>query len=198
LTEELPIVIGKRGLRGKIENPQELNRQGGSVAVRFEHGQTAYVSTDLLEKRADGNYYLPLTVDQLKSTTTQTEKLIVIPVMEEEISVSKQERLRGRIRVTKKVHEEERVVDLPTIEEEIQVNRVARDMIVDQPVDIRREGDTTIIPVMEEVLVVEKRYRLKEEIHITKQRKETHRSEQHMLQKEEVLVERIEEKDIHG
>lgn len=198
MTDELPIVIGKRGLRGRIENPEEINHPGGNVTVRFDHGQTVYIPADLFEKQADGNYLIPLTIDQLKTGSAHAEKLAVIPVIAEEISISKREKLRGKVRVTKHVREEERVIDLPTIYEEVEVRRVPRDQLIDQPAQIRREGETLIIPVMEEVLVVEKRYRLKEEVYVTKQRKETHRSEQHMLRKEEVLTERLEGGDIYG
>ena len=42
--------------------------------------------------------------------------------------------------------------------------------IVDQPAEIRQDGDTLIIPLMEEVLVVEKRLMLREELHIKRRR----------------------------
>jgi stress response protein YsnF len=61
---------------------------------------------------------------------------------------------------------------------------------VDEPVPTRTEGETTIIPVMEEVLVVEKRLRLKEELHVTRRRTE-HRDPQRVtLRSERVEVER--------
>ena len=45
--------------------------------------------------------------------------------------------------------------------------------------------------VVEEVLVVEKRWMLREEIHIRKQRTETHQPQQITLRSEEVQVERV-------
>src|SRR5690606_37384862 len=41
---------------------------------------------------------------------------------------------------------------------------------VDTPPQIREEGDTLIVPVVEEVLVVTKRYRILEEVRVTKYR----------------------------
>jgi uncharacterized protein (TIGR02271 family) len=62
---------------------------------------------------------------------------------------------------------------------------------VDRPVPARYEGDTLIVPVFEETLVVEKRLVLKEELRITKRRAERHRPRRTTLRHEEVSVERI-------
>jgi uncharacterized protein (TIGR02271 family) len=64
--------------------------------------------------------------------------------------------------------------------------------VVDASVPVRYEDDTMIVPIMEEVLVVEKRLVLKEELYIRKRRVETHRPQQVMLRSEEVRVERLE------
>ena len=48
----------------------------------------------------------------------------------------------------------------------VEVTRVAIDRQVDTVPAIRTEGDVTVIPVLEEILVVEKRLVLKEEIRI--------------------------------
>jgi stress response protein YsnF len=58
---------------------------------------------------------------------------------------------------------------------------------------MRYEGDTLIIPVIEEVLVVEKKLLLKEEVHITKYVGETQQEKTVTLRSEEVSVERTEE-----
>jgi stress response protein YsnF len=48
-----------------------------------------------------------------------------------------------------------------------------------------------IVSILEEVLVVEKRLRLKEEIHIRKRRVETHQPQQVTLRYEEARIERL-------
>ncbi|HSX77012.1 MAG TPA: DUF2382 domain-containing protein [Candidatus Saccharimonadia bacterium] len=50
---------------------------------------------------------------------------------------------------------------------------------------------------MEEVLVVEKRWMLREEVHIRKQRLETHQPQWITLRSEEVQVERVPQADEH-
>jgi stress response protein YsnF len=59
---------------------------------------------------------------------------------------------------------------------------------VSGPVGVRQEGDVTIVPVLEEVLVVEKRLMLREEIRVTR-RRETKRHVEHVaLRTEEARV----------
>ena len=50
--------------------------------------------------------------------------------------------------------------------ESVEVTRVPVNREIDTAPSIRTEGDVTIIPVVEEVIVVEKRLVLKEEIHL--------------------------------
>jgi uncharacterized protein (TIGR02271 family) len=57
-------------------------------------------------------------------------------------------------------------------------------------VAIREEGDTTIIPLLEEIIMVEKRLVLREELHVRKRRIEEPHTEQITLRREEANVER--------
>jgi stress response protein YsnF len=50
--------------------------------------------------------------------------------------------------------------------EDIEVTRVSIDRVVETAPEIQTDGNVTIVPVFEEVLVVEKRLVLKEELHI--------------------------------
>jgi hypothetical protein len=58
--------------------------------------------------------------------------------------------------------------------------------------DVRYEGDTMIIPVLEEVLVVEKRLMLQEEIRVTRHRSAVRTPQRVTLRSEQARVERIE------
>jgi len=60
---------------------------------------------------------------------------------------------------------------------------------VDGPVSVRYEGDTLIIPLLEEVVVVQKQLRLKEEVHVIKKQTERRQPEQVTLRREAVIVE---------
>lgn len=57
----------------------------------------------------------------------------------------------------------------------------------------RHEGDTLVIPVLEEVLVVERKLRIREELHITRVRHEERHVETVPLKAERVEVERFDE-----
>jgi uncharacterized protein (TIGR02271 family) len=115
----------------------------------------------------------------------------VIPVIEEEVEVSKRKVETGVTRITKKVHEREEVIDEPLLQEEVHVDRIPVNRYVDEPVPVRQEKDKTIVPVFEEVLVVNKRLLLKEELHISKRTKEVHKPQEAVLRSEEAVIEKM-------
>jgi stress response protein YsnF len=57
----------------------------------------------------------------------------------------------------------------------------------------RYEGETLVVPVLEEVLVVQKQLLLKEEIRITRHRKPVRMPQNVLLRSEQVTVERFDE-----
>jgi stress response protein YsnF len=103
----------------------------------------------------------------------------VIPVVEERAVVLKRKKLTGGVRVRTIVHEDEEVINKPLTTEEIEVERVPLDRWVKAPVPVRQEGETTIITLLEEVTVVEKRLRATEEVRITR-RRTTRQTSQHV------------------
>jgi len=135
----------------------------------------------------------PTAPPQLAESESESWSSMVIPVIHEEIEVSKRKVETGAgVRINKSAHEEERTVDLPLVEERVEVERVPIDKAVDGPVAVRHVGDTIIVPVVEEVLVVQKQLRLVEELHIRKTRTEKHAPQTVVLRKEEATVERLE------
>ena len=118
-------------------------------------------------------------------------KPAVIPVIQERATVKKRVVETGRVRIRKNVREYEEHVDIPHIHEEVRVERVPVDQFVDAAPQVRTEGDVTIIPVIEERYVMEKRLVLVEELHVRRERHETQRPEVVRVLKEEVEVDRI-------
>ncbi len=96
-------------------------------------------------------------------SVTKTE---TISLVEEEISVSKRRSQIGRVRVETRTQQVDELVSADLLTSEVEVERVPIGREVEQAPEIRTEGDITIVPVLEEVLVVEKRLVLKEELHI--------------------------------
>jgi len=93
-----------------------------------------------------------------------------LPLAEEQLSIHKRSVTTGRVRITTSVDEREHWIHESLEREAVTVERVAVDRIVDETPQIRQVGDVMIIPVVEEVAVVEKRLLLKEEIHVSKRR----------------------------
>ena len=114
-----------------------------------------------------------------------------IPVVEERAVVLKRRKVTGAVRVRTVVHEDEEVIDEPLRTEEVEVERVPVDRWVEAPVPVRQEGDTTIVSLHEEVVVVEKRLRVAEEVRITKRRTAHRASERVTVRREEAFVERL-------
>lgn len=117
-------------------------------------------------------------------------RTVNIPVAIEEIEVSKRTVETGKVRIRKIVHEHEELIDPPLLQEEVEVKRVSINRIVEQPVQTRYEGDVMIVPVLEEVLVAQKKWMLKEELYISRRVTETHNPQRVVLHNEEVIVER--------
>lgn len=115
----------------------------------------------------------------------------VIPVVEERVAILKRKQLDEGVRVRTVVHEEEAVVDEPLASEAVEVERVPLDRWVEAPVPVRQEGDTTILTLLEEVVVVEKRLRATEEVRITKRKAVRHEPQTVTLRREEAIVEHL-------
>ncbi|WP_400190176.1 YsnF/AvaK domain-containing protein [Hymenobacter sp. B81] len=117
---------------------------------------------------------------------------VVVPVIAEQLRVEKELVETGKVRVSKQVHEEHQVVEMPLVHEELSVEHVPINQYVDvAPPAVRYEGDTTIMPVLREVLVVEKRLLLVEEVRITKRQVHTQTAEQVTLRHEQISTEHL-------
>jgi uncharacterized protein (TIGR02271 family) len=164
------------------------------VGIRLESGQQLLIPAEMLVPQQDGSIYLPLSLDEIEPYYHRhraDKATLVVPVIEEEVDVRKQQVETGKVRITKVVHEREVVVDEPLQSHEVEVERVPIERLVEKAIPVRYEGDTMIVSVMEEVLVVEKRWMLKEEIRLRQRRVERHQPQRVTLRREEAHVERI-------
>ncbi len=196
------IVVGKEGLRGTIAVPPVgSNQDNQHVMVRLDNGRQVVVPLELLTRQEDGSYYLPMSLVELEQygelERRGESETLVIPVIEEFLKIQKRQVETGRVRIRKVVQEREETVNVPLLREEVSVERVPVNRYVDGPLDVRYEGDIMIVPVVEEVLVVEKRLVLKEELHISKRQVQTEVPQTVILRSEEAFVERLEGKEPH-
>ena len=132
---------------------------------------------------------------QVKSNDGESDireaKPAVIPVIQEQATIKKRVIETGKVHISKRVREYEELVDIPHIREEVRVEHIPVNQFVDEAPKVRTEGELTIIPVLEERAVVEKRLFLVEELHVTKERKESHHPQNVKVLKEEVEVQRL-------
>lgn len=115
---------------------------------------------------------------------------LVIPLHAEELDVSTRTVTRERVSVRTTVKERVEHVDIPLAREDLQIERVPVGREVHAAAAPHQQGDTWIIPIYEEVLVVEKRLMLREEVHVKRLRKEVHEQQHVTLRREEVEVDR--------
>ncbi len=116
------------------------------------------------------------------------ELVEVIPVIQETIRVEKREFESGRVVVHKTVSERDEVVEILLRQQDLSVERVPVGRVVQEAPQTRQEGDTLIVPILEEVLIVEKRLVLKEELHIRKQSSERTEQKTVRLRSEQVKI----------
>lgn len=195
-------VIDRVGQRGALVDPAQSGQE--LAQVRLGNGEEVTVRVDDLVPEADGGYLMQGRFADLREAATgrpgqpgdvpegppaESESL-ALPLVEERAQVGRRQVVTGRVRVTRVVHEREETFDEPLLQEEVEVTRVPVERWVDAPPGIRREGGTLIVPVTEEVLVVEKRLRIREELHITRHVHQERRPERVTLRREEAVVER--------
>lgn len=194
------MVWGKDGFRGTVVPASEhAPKDAAQVVVQMESGQQILVPTAALVPLQDGGYYMTLSPTELAASSrgrpSSNDNMLVVPVVAEELEVQKRVVETGKVRITKVVQEREAVVDEPLLGEEVEVERVLMQRVVEGPIPVRYEDDTVIVSILEEVLVVEKRLMLKEELHIRKRRFETHQPQQVTLRHEEARLERLNNRD---
>jgi uncharacterized protein (TIGR02271 family) len=165
--------------------------QAGSYTIV---GDVLQISTTGFDPHRTQRLPTDVSAQPLGATRTDTTADdIRIPVIEEAVVIGKRVVERGGVRLHKTVDEREEAIEVPTIDETVEVERVPVGQLVDSPPEMREDGDTLIIPVLEEIVVVEKRLMLKEEIRITRRRTEQVESARMVLRKEQVQVESLDD-----
>jgi len=117
---------------------------------------------------------------------------LYLPILKEEVDIQKRTKVTGIIRLEKTVRTTDAIVEEELVKESILVEHVPVNRYVDEVVSTRQEGDTTIIPVLEEIVIVTKQLVLKEEVRITRRREQSHFHEAVPIRAEEVEVQRLE------
>jgi uncharacterized protein (TIGR02271 family) len=122
---------------------------------------------------------------------TDQQEVAAIPLAEERVVVSKREVETGRLSVRVSVDSRQENVPVELSANEVEIERVVINKAVTQLPSVRLEGSTTIIPVVEEVVVLEKRLVLVEEIHVRRKTTTETRQVPVTIKSEHVQIDRI-------
>jgi uncharacterized protein (TIGR02271 family) len=117
------------------------------------------------------------------------------PLYAEDLTVSKRQIAGDMVQVGTITRKNESFIDETLDHKRVQIDRIPVGRQVDAVPPVRQEGDTTILSVVEETVVVERRLILTEEIHIRR----LHVSERHqeavILRKQEAVITRIDPRE---
>lgn len=110
--------------------------------------------------------------------------------VEERLTLSKRRVAAGTVRVATLTEVHEDVAEVELDRDRVEVTHVPVGRVVDVAPASRVEGDTTIVPVVEERLVVVRQLFLKEEVHIRRVTEREVARETVPLRRQRVVVER--------
>ena len=118
---------------------------------------------------------------------------VVVPIVKEELHADAIPVQTGGVRVTKHVESHDEILEQELRKGRVEVKRVKTDRIVDGPQPVQRVGNTLIVPVVSEVLHIEKRWVVTEEIHLTQIEERENVQQIVTVNREKAEVERLDE-----
>jgi stress response protein YsnF len=113
---------------------------------------------------------------------------LTIPLSAEEAEVTRQSIVTGRVTVSTVTKARDELIDELLTNEHAEIERVPIRQLVDAVPGIREEGDTTVIPVVEEVLIVERRLFLKEEVRVRRVKTMTRHQQTVTLREQDAVI----------
>lgn len=190
------IIVDKAGERGQLLSREQHGGALARVLVSLANGEMIRIPASDLKPAGPNIFSLSLRFADLlreQSLHREPHDTTTIPVVEEVLDVERRRIERG-VRIRKTTEQHTQVIDASSVESDVNVERVAINRVVSEPLPIRKEGDTIIIPVLEETIVCEKRLVLREELRVTVRRHEEHHPQEVTLRRENIVVEPINEK----
>lgn len=116
---------------------------------------------------------------------------LTLPLHAEEAAVSRRRVATAVVRVATVTHTREQRIDEQLTHERVEIERVPIGRYVEAVPPVKEEGDLTILPVVEEVVVVERRLLLREEVRIRRVRTTERHVETVQLREQDAVVTRI-------
>jgi uncharacterized protein (TIGR02271 family) len=94
----------------------------------------------------------------------------VLQLFGEEVTVERETVETGRVRIATVTHTRDHLIDELLARTNVEVRRVPIGRVIDAIPPVKNDADVTVIPIVEETLVVERRLVLKEEVHIQRRK----------------------------
>jgi uncharacterized protein (TIGR02271 family) len=124
------------------------------------------------------------------SSTNSTDNL-KLTLLAEELTVEKEAVEAGRMRVSKHTRTREVAIDEDLLRERAEIETVPIGRQIFEMPAVRHEGETIIVPIVEEVLYTERRLFLKEEVRITRKKTTEQFHDRVTLRYQEAVVTRV-------
>ena len=93
---------------------------------------------------------------------------VTVPLFSETAEIRKETVARGKVRITTHVQERQELIEAALQHSDVIVERVEVGRVVQVAPEVRMDGDVLVYPIVEEILFVEKRLVLKEELRISR------------------------------
>lgn len=152
--------------------------------IRLASGQVLRVPTHVLLQSIDESLVQP-------TNPLDQDGTMMVPVIEEQLEVTKRSVATGTIQLEKRVEEYYQQLDVPLAMRTFDIERVACNQPVPVAPPVRQEGDTTIYSLVEEQLVLTTQLILKEELRVTARDSEQRDTRTVTLKREIVDVNRF-------
>ena len=188
-------VLDADGESGRLETPFSA---GAPAEVRLASGARLRLAAGLVEESPDGTLRTRVAFADLLDESEEPPAPAVTPGTEtfreirETLKVRRVVRDVEHVRVTVSTGTTEESVRESVWSEAVDVRREAVGAVVTEIEDVRTVDGVTIVPVYEEVLVVERRLVLRERLHVSVRRDQTEHTETVPLRHQSVEVERLE------
>ena len=110
---------------------------------------------------------------------------------EESVTVTRRQIAGDTVRVETVTRERQQQVETDLTHEHVEIRHVPIGRVIDQMPDVRIEGDITIVPVVEEEVVIQRRLVLREEIHMRRVRVSERHQQTVTVRSQDAIVTRL-------
>lgn len=155
-------------LVGKVDAESDVADTSGSFIVVRDENRLLSIPRSMIDSAQSSADAITLTDEFRLTPEAQSPANTTIPVHAEELDVRISEHEHGKVRIEKSVERVPVREDVELGSHVVDIERVASGEEFDEIPQNWHDGDTLVIPVVEEVLVLTRRYRVVENVRVTR------------------------------